>query len=502
MDRAESPCGDRLSRSMPMLGGRNIARPRRAFHLILLAGLLLGSAGSAAAAMLWSRPEKILVRTNGAGEDLLHGAVKPQGRDSSSTLYFRFTVTPLSDISTERNPTNAYAAGLVFFEAANERLGIGNALRAWGYSAFNVTSKGPDNETPGEWNLISANYEPETTKFYEAPRRGTSRTIVFKVQYVPGTDASVTVWLSPNLEVGATEFGQSANRMTQFKANACFDEIRLLHRGGGEGWEFSNLAIATAFEDFVPLPFWRKWWVIALAVLISCGAAVGSVMMLERRRARLQIQRLEQARAVAQERARIAQDLHDDLGVRLTEIAYLGDLGRRENAEPGQLADSLRRVARIARESIETADGIVWAVNPRNDSLHHLANYLVQFAEGFFRHTPVRCRLDVPVQMPAAALSTTYRHQLLLAIKEACHNVVRHSGATEVWLRLAVAGHELCVSIEDNGRGFDPGQAAGSGDGLRNMEARMTSLGGRFELTSRAGEGTLVRLVAPLPPSG
>jgi signal transduction histidine kinase len=114
----------------------------------------------------------------------------------------------------------------------------------------------------------------------------------------------------------------------------------------------------------------------------------------------------------------------------------------------------LRKISETAREAVQTADGIVWAVNPRNDSLEHRANYLVQFAEDFFWPTLIRCRLDVPVNLPPIPVLTQHRHNLLLVVKETCNNVVRHSAASEIWLRVLITNQEFSITIEDNGKGF------------------------------------------------
>jgi signal transduction histidine kinase/ligand-binding sensor domain-containing protein len=217
----------------------------------LAAGLLAASFPSPArAVILWSDLGTTKVHETGAGSDILGGAVK---RDDTShdTLYFKFHVDPHSDWSTE-----PYFAAFQLYEGDTERLGMGNSLKAWAYSAFNTNQEaGPSNTGSGDFvDLRSAHPEPsgaDSYFLYELPRRGTEVTIVFKVQYVPGGDDFVTAWLSPDLGPGATEAGQPANKTTEFRANASFDQIRLRHGGGGEGWSFSDMAIATSFSDFV-----------------------------------------------------------------------------------------------------------------------------------------------------------------------------------------------------------------------------------------------------------
>jgi hypothetical protein len=213
--------------------------------LIVISGI--ASVASSDAALLWSHPQKTLIRNNGAGEDILHRAVKPRDSSSSGTVFLRFSVDPQWDAITKGQSQSV--SGLVFYEKGVEKLGVGNAPRAWGYSAFSVSNAGPGNKTEGEYNLVSALREVDPAGIYEVPRRGVQRTIVIKVDYLPGGLDNVAVWLNPDLSPGATELAQPTNLITQFKADASFNEIRLCHRGLGEGWIFSDLAIATAFEE-------------------------------------------------------------------------------------------------------------------------------------------------------------------------------------------------------------------------------------------------------------
>jgi ligand-binding sensor domain-containing protein/signal transduction histidine kinase len=200
------------------------------------------------ATVLWSDLGTTLAQNTGEGYDILGGTVK-EDESSTNTLYFKFRVDPLSDASTEE-----YYAALELYEGEKERLGIGNALKAWAYSAFRADATGQSHEGSDYVDLHSSRPEPSppgTSIIYENPHRGIACTLVFKVQYVPGGDDLVTVWLNPDLGPGATEWAQPENLITRFKANASFNEIHLRHGGGGDGWIFSDMVIATSFSDFV-----------------------------------------------------------------------------------------------------------------------------------------------------------------------------------------------------------------------------------------------------------
>ncbi|MBW8865373.1 MAG: histidine kinase [Verrucomicrobia bacterium] len=225
---------------------------RFAEYLCRVSMLILGLifATQARAVVLWSHYDTMAVNENGAGADILGGAVK---RDDAAndTLYFKFRVEPISDETTE-----PYFAGVELFDDDTERFGVGNALDAWAYSVFFPQAQTNGAPKAGYLDLRTAHPDPDAlarTDNYQYPRRGEPVTIVFKVQYVPNGDDLVTIWLNPDLGPGANEVNQSESLTTRVSANAAFDELRLRHGGQGGGWKFSEMAIGTAFNDFVDL---------------------------------------------------------------------------------------------------------------------------------------------------------------------------------------------------------------------------------------------------------
>jgi len=140
---------------------------------------------------------------------------------------------------------------------------------------------------------------------------------------------------------------------------------------------------------------------------------------------------------------------------------------------------------------VAVMDEIVWAVNPQNDNLTRLADYLCQVADDCFADNPIRLVKDVPMQLPAIPVRAEVRHDLTLAVKEAFTNLLRHSRASEVRLRLSWNKPGLEISVEDNGCGFDPAIPS-QGNGLANQKARLKRIGGTVELASQAGSGTRI----------
>jgi signal transduction histidine kinase len=209
-------------------------------------------------------------------------------------------------------------------------------------------------------------------------------------------------------------------------------------------------------------------------------------------------ERVERRHALEAERSRIARDLHDDLGSSLTEISVLANSGQLRQSGAEAQPGLFQTIGAKARALVSALDVIVWAVDPEDNSLQSLGDYLSGYAGDFFSHTPVACRFKMPVSFPAITLEGRVRHELLMAVKEALNNVVRHADATEVEFRMALADGRLEIDLADNGKGLEP-EESGDGHGLRYLSARMRKLGGDCALESPPGGGTIVKFRLPLP---
>ena len=475
-------------------------KPHRLHHFTAFAFIVatLLSALPARAVVLWSSPGAVTVHENGAGKDILGGEVKRTAKDSGA-LYFKFHVNPISDVSKEE-----YYAGFQLFEDDTERLGVGNSQKAWAYSAFNTEETGEYNKVFGDFDLRSANpesYEPGKFLSYELPRQGIVRTIVFKVQFIPGNNALVTVWMEPDLTPGMTEDSQLTLLTTQFRAKATFNQIRLRHGGGGEGWTFSDMAIATSFDDFIVRPVWQQgWFVTSVAVFLLLVVAT-IVRVVEKKKFKLQLQRAESQHALERERGRIAMDLHDELGSSLTQISLLGGLLRAEKDNPAQVEIHAAKLADAADASVRALEEIVWAVRPGSDTLQGLLDYVAYFANELFVGGAIRCRQDLPANLPARALPPDVRHNIFLFVKEALNNVLKHASGKVVQLQVKLDGDKLRIIIADDGKGFSPATTVANGghSGLENMKQRAQALGGELNVTSEPGKGARVELTVNLP---
>jgi signal transduction histidine kinase len=151
-----------------------------------------------------------------------------------------------------------------------------------------------------------------------------------------------------------------------------------------------------------------------------------------------------------------------------------------------------------AKELVASLDITVWALNPRDNSLQLVGDYLCDFARDYLSSFGIACRFDVPLTLPEATVEGRRRHELFLAVKETLNNVVRHANATEVEFRLAATGDELEILITDNGKGFIS-DASNNGHGLKNLPLRMSQIGGDYKIESKPGKGTAVSIILKYP---
>jgi signal transduction histidine kinase/ligand-binding sensor domain-containing protein len=263
-------------------------------------------------------------------------------------------------------------------------------------------------------------------------------------------------------------------------------------------WSSETASLTLAVHPY----FWQTDWFLALVVAVAVGGGVWSYKVATVRSLSRRLERIRHQHAVDRERARIAQDIHDELGANLTSIGLLADMGARHKFDPVAVTRELDQISQTARESVAAMDAIVWALNPRNDSLDHFANYISQFMREFFRPSGLRTRLELPATLPAQPLSTETRHQLFLLVKESFNNIVRHAEATEVRLELICDRTHLQIIIADNGKGLS-GATGGEGkDGLINLRERIERLGGKLRIETGQGNGTRLEFVLPLPGTG
>lgn len=261
-------------------------------------------------------------------------------------------------------------------------------------------------------------------------------------------------------------------------------------------WNQKGASIALIIKP----PFWGTWWFRSFAFIALLVSVGGSIRYVEMRKLKRRIELLEQERAVERERVRISEDMHDEVGASLTEIAILSELVKKNIQKPGVVGTHVQQISDRAAEVIDNIGEIIWAMNPKNDPLDNLIAHMRHHAVRYLGLAHIGCTCITPDAVPAFHLSAEARRNLFLVVKEALHNVVKHSGATHVVIDVKLTDDRMEMLIEDNGKGFLPDERNAWGNGLTNMKKRIADIGGTFNLHSQPCRGTSVRIVANVAP--
>ncbi len=256
-------------------------------------------------------------------------------------------------------------------------------------------------------------------------------------------------------------------------------------------WNTEGVSLAFVVAPF----FWQTWWFVGACTLAAVGVVASGVRYTTRRRMQRELDDMERQHAVERERSRIAQDIHDDVGASLSRIAILSQTARNQLENTQSAVAVLSHIYGTARSVTRALDEIVWAVNPKHDTLDSLVDYMGRFAHDFLSAADVRCRLDLPVEVPSWYLSAEVRHNVFLTFKEALNNLVKHAEATEARVHIEVCENGFTIELKDNGRGLPEEASSGRvkfGNGLTNMRERMARIGGNCEFVSQAEAGTKI----------
>jgi signal transduction histidine kinase len=260
-------------------------------------------------------------------------------------------------------------------------------------------------------------------------------------------------------------------------------------------WNRQGASLAVTVPPF----WWETSWFRVGAPLAVAGVLMGLLVIALRQRHRRQLERLELQHATEEERARIARDMHDELGSYLTRIVMISESEPESPTGSSETGAALKEINQAGREMTVKMSEIVWALNPAHDSLDSFAGYVAKRAHELLSAAKIHCRLDLPVDLPASPLSSPVRHEVLLAFKEALHNILKHAQAKSVLISLRLEGESFVLTVKDDGKGFvvHP-EAPAQGNGLTNMRHRLAEVGGCCEVVSQPGQGTCIRFIVPL----
>jgi signal transduction histidine kinase/ligand-binding sensor domain-containing protein len=271
-------------------------------------------------------------------------------------------------------------------------------------------------------------------------------------------------------------------------------EFRVMASGANGSWQEAPSKLRLAV-----LPrLWERRGVQAAILFVLLGAMALGTWWFARIRLDRRLASLQRQQEIERERSRIARDMHDEVGVRLTQISLLSALASKSTDDVVEVRTQTNKVAELSRNLVRKLDEIVWAVRPQNDNLESLVDYLAESLQDLCNDSPLRLWFSGPSAVPAVEVSANVRHHVLLACSEAVNNAIKHSGATEIRVGVCFERTRLRIEIADNGHGFDVLQAETELSGLLHLRQRLTELGGSCEIQSARGKGTRIVLALSL----
>ncbi len=254
-----------------------------------------------------------------------------------------------------------------------------------------------------------------------------------------------------------------------------------------------------AVVDIIVLPpYYMTWWFKTISVLAVLIIVIFVIRYIILKRVRERIIQSEHEAAMERERLRIARDLHDEIGSRLTEIRLVSEMTKQISTGNKNISEKLEEISSASENVVSTFSEIVWSLNPKNDSLEDLASFLGQFSTEFLNKADIRCRLEFPFELPNYNVSSEFRHNTIMALKELMNNVVKHADASVVTIKLSADETNLLIVVKDNGHGFDMNNVRMFGNGLKNIHRRIESINGQVTMESVIDEGTTTKIVFPI----
>ena len=242
-------------------------------------------------------------------------------------------------------------------------------------------------------------------------------------------------------------------------------------------------------------PFWKTWWFISLIILTLTILFYTVVKYITQRNLKERILRLQNEHGIEKERNRISRDMHDELGSGLTKIAILTEVIK---TQPSTAEKNINKISETARGLVDNLDEMVWALNPKNDSLDKLAAYLAEYSQEYLEGTGIDAMIDLPANLITVYISEEKRRNIFMTVKEFLANSVKHSGAKNISLQLIQNDNSFEIIVKDDGIGINEIKLNGMGNGLRNITQRVEDIGGTSKIIVEKGKGTQLHIHCPL----
>ncbi len=244
----------------------------------------------------------------------------------------------------------------------------------------------------------------------------------------------------------------------------------------------------------VHTPFYDTWFFRAFLFCLISFFIYVVLNFLQKEKRRKEQAEFEKNMALEKERLRIARDMHDDLGSRLSAISLKTSMLENRFENP-KWKKELEKLTTDAQEISVSIRETIWTVDARNDALGTLISYLMSYAEELFDSSDINYEFKISENLPESqVVSGKTRRMVFLAYKEILNNIVKHAKASQVIIDMKIEKDQFILTIKDNGIGFDlVEKEKGRGNGLDNMRYRMNKIGGVCQFLP-VNKGTAIQL--------
>ena len=256
----------------------------------------------------------------------------------------------------------------------------------------------------------------------------------------------------------------------------------------------ANAAGVWSNEERVSLiirpPFYKTWWFYILATIFVFGIIIFITKTIAGRKLKKEIEKLERQKALIEERHRISQEMHDDIGAGLTQIFLISEAAKGQSESGNEIRTELDDISDTSRKLVNNIGEIIWALNPKHDNLDTLLSHLREQLNKLLEYADIEYSINFPEHLSGIELTNKQLRNILLITKEIIHNALKHSKANTLLVTATLINGTLRFEIEDNGTGFNP-VLTYNGNGIKNIRHRIEELHGKLEMTSEKEKGTV-----------
>jgi signal transduction histidine kinase/ligand-binding sensor domain-containing protein len=237
-------------------------------------------------------------------------------------------------------------------------------------------------------------------------------------------------------------------------------------------------------------PFWKTWWFYLLEILTAAGIIILVTKTIISRKLKKEIEKLERQKALEEERLRISQEMHDDIGAGLTQISLISEAAKGHSGSGNEVKAELEDISSTSRKLVDNISEIIWALNPGHNTLDNTLAHLREQLGKLLEYAAVKYTIHFPVNVPLIELNDKQRRNIILITKEITHNALKHSKAGVLTITGTLINHQLKFIVKDDGVGFN-NTTTHMGNGLKNIRRRIEELQGNLIIESESGEGTV-----------